>query len=141
MLRAEELEPDRAPQPRLDQLEALVEGMRAAGMPVELRLEGVAHPLSPGLELTAYRVVQEALTNALKHAQPSHVVVVVRYGAERLDISVENDGVTATRNGDGHGLIGMNERVTLYGGRLKVREGPHGSFRVDAEIPVEPELA
>lgn len=139
MLRAEDLEPDRAPQPRLDQVRALVAGMRTSGMPVDLRFEGVAQPLAPGLELTAYRVVQEALTNALKHSQPSRVAVLVRYGPERLDISVENDGVTAVRGEEGHGLIGMRERVSLYGGRLTLG-GAEGSFRVEAEIPVAPEL-
>jgi len=139
MLRAEELEPDRAPQPRLDQLDTLIAGIRSAGLPVELRIEGQTHPLSAGIELMAYRVVQEALTNALKHARPSRVEVVLRYGAERLDISVENDGVLPHTNGDGagHGLIGMNERVSLYGGRLAARARPGGEFRIDAEIPLE----
>jgi signal transduction histidine kinase len=137
MLREEELEPDRAPQPRLDQLDALIAGMRAAGMPVELQVDGAAHPLAPGIELTAYRVVQEALTNALKHAQPSRVAVVVRYATERLSVSVENDGVRTTRNGDGHGLIGMRERISIYDGQLEIDARTEGSFRVEATIPLQ----
>jgi len=137
MLRAPELEPERAPQPGLDQLGLLVGRMREAGLPVELLVEGDAHPLAAGLELTAYRVVQEGLTNALKHARPSHVEIVIRYGNGRLGVSVENDGVTTAGNGSGHGLIGMNERVTLYGGTLRAGLRPGGGFCVEAEIPLE----
>jgi signal transduction histidine kinase len=139
MLRAEELEVERAPQPGLDQLDALVGRMQEAGLPVELTVERSAHPLPAGVELTAYRVVQESLTNALKHARPSRVEVVVRYGRARLDVLVRNDGVSpaVNGNGSGHGLIGMNERVTLYGGRLEVGATSASEFRVHAEIPLE----
>jgi signal transduction histidine kinase len=139
MLRAEELEPERAPQPSLDQLNALVMRMSEAGLPVELQIEGARHPLPAGVELTAYRVVQESLTNALRHARPSRVEVVVRYAPSQLDVLVRNDGVSHFANGDGggHGLLGMNERVSLYGGRLEAGVAGEGTFRVHAEIPFE----
>jgi DNA-binding NarL/FixJ family response regulator len=114
MLRSDELEPSTAPQPRLDQLDGLIERMRRAGLPVALRITGSRHVLSAGVELTAYRVVQEALTNALKHARPSHVDVVLSYSPDRLEISIDNDGPCAAGNGTGQGLIGMNERVSRY---------------------------
>jgi signal transduction histidine kinase len=138
MLRAQELGPELAPQPGLDQLDTLVARMHDSGLPVELRIEGTAHPLPPGVELTAYRVVQESLTNALKHARPSTVEVAIDYRPSRLVVRVTNDGVVRPRNGDGHGLIGMNERVSLYGGRLDAATRADGTFRVHAEIPVEP---
>lgn len=139
MLRAQELEPELAPQPGLDQLDSLVARMREAGLPVELHVIGGPQPLPAGVELTAYRVVQEALTNAMKHARPSRVEVVVSLGAARLDITVENDGVSVVAREDpgGHGLIGMSERISLYGGRFLAGVRPGGAFRVDAEIPLE----
>jgi signal transduction histidine kinase len=137
MLRAAELGPELAPQPGLDQLDALLTRMREAGLPVELHIEGRAHPLPAGIELTVYRVVQEALTNALKHARPSQVDVVVRYGPTQLQLFVGNDGVSLGGNGGGHGLIGMQERVSLYGGRLDAGSHADGEFRVHAEIPLE----
>jgi signal transduction histidine kinase len=139
MLRAEELEPERAPQPSLDQLDALVTRMSEAGLPVELQVEGARHPLPAGIELTAYRVVQESLTNALKHAHPSRVEVVIRYQPAQLDVRIHNDGVSplANGNGSGHGLLGMNERVSLYGGHLDTGLTAEGTFRVHAEIPFE----
>jgi signal transduction histidine kinase len=137
MLRAAELGPELAPQPGLDQLDALLAGMREAGLPVELHIEGQAHPLPAGIELTAYRVVQEALTNALKHARPSQVDVLIHYGPAQLQVLIGNDGVSLGGNGGGHGLIGMQERVSLYGGRLDAGSHADGEFRVQAEIPLE----
>jgi signal transduction histidine kinase len=139
ILRADELDSDRAPQPRLDELAGLIERMCGAGLPIELQIEGTVQPLAPGIELTAYRVAQEALTNVLKHARPSHVAVVVRYGVDDLHIVIDNDGVVAGSYGAGHGLIGMNERVLVYGGRLVVGERPGGRFQVDAQIPLRGE--
>jgi signal transduction histidine kinase len=139
MLRAEELQPELGPQPDLDQLGALVQRMHEAGLPIELTIEGTARPLPAGVELTAYRVVQEALTNALKHARPTKVEVVIRYSPRQLDLLVCNDGIAHARNGNGngHGLIGMNERVSLYGGRLQAGSLDPSEFRVHAEIPLE----
>lgn len=139
MLRADELEADRSPQPGIEQLGLLVERMRDAGLPVELSVEGRRRALPAGLALTAYRVVQESLTNALKHAHPSLVEIVVRYEQAQLELRVVNDGVVA--NGrtveSGHGLIGMRERVSLYGGRLEARPEPGGRFLVEAGIPFD----
>jgi signal transduction histidine kinase len=114
--------------------------MREAGLPVQLQTEGTTRSLPAGVELAAYRVVQEALTNALKHARPSRVQVRLRFGANSLEISVENDGASQTGDGSGHGLIGMHERVALYGGRLTASARPDGGFHVDAEIPLGPAL-
>ncbi len=140
MLRSDDLEPELAPQPRLGELDMLLARMREAGLPVRLRIDGTARPLPAGVELAAYRVVQESLTNALKHAQPSHVEVILRFEAATLRISIENDGVRAAGDGTGHGLIGMNERVSLYGGTLTAGAGPDGTFHLDAQIPLGTEL-
>ena len=137
MLRADDVEPELAPQPSLHDLEALFGRMRDAGLNVEWRTQGSA-PISPGVELTVYRVVQEALTNALKHARPSRVAVALTYADNRLDVDVWNDGVggAARASGTGHGLLGMRERVSLYGGTLEATPEPAGSFRVLASIPL-----
>jgi signal transduction histidine kinase len=139
MLRAERTGSQLAPQPGLAELDLLVARTRDVRLPVTMRVEGSVRPLPPGLELTAYRVVQEALTNALKHARPSCVEVLVRYSPSRLDVQVENDGVLEA-SGDaagGHGLVGMTERVSLYGGALRTGKRPGGRFRVEAELPLE----
>jgi signal transduction histidine kinase len=112
--------------------------MREAGLPVQLQAEGSAQPLPPGVELTAYRVVQEALTNALKHAQPTRVDVALTFAGDRLEVAVRNDGVATRGNGTGHGLIGMRERVSLYGGTLDACMEAGGAFRLSASIPLEP---
>jgi signal transduction histidine kinase len=142
MLRAEELESELEPQPRLDQLAVLVARMRDAGLPVELHVDGDAHPLAPGVELTAYRVVQEALTNALKHSRPSRVEVEVGYRASLLEVRVRNDGVSRSVNGKshGHGLTGMNERVLLYGGRLETGTADADTFEVRVQLPLHATL-
>lgn len=138
MLRADDFGTDLAPQPSLHELETLLARMREAGLPVEIRFEGPTQQIPPGIELTAYRVVQEALTNALKHARPAQVDVSFRYEGDRLDIDVWNDGVQdrAKSNGPGHGLIGMRERVSLYGGTLDAQPEDDGTFRVLASIPL-----
>jgi signal transduction histidine kinase len=137
MLRSDELEPSTAPQPRLEQLGALIGRMRQAGLPVALQITGTRRVLSAGLELTAYRVVQEALTNALKHARPSHVDVGLAYSPDYLEISIDNDGPIVAGNGSGQGLIGMNERVSLYGGTLVAAPNPQGGYHVAARLPLE----
>jgi len=126
-----------APQPGLDHLPRLVADTRAAGVPVTLRTEGNAVPLPPGLDLTAYRVVQEALTNCRKHAAGASAQVVVRYGHDALELQIDNDAPRlppALAEG-GHGLIGMRERVSLYGGTLLVGTRPGGGFSVQASLP------
>jgi signal transduction histidine kinase len=136
VLRAEGEDAALAPQPGLDQLEELVQQSRAAGLPVEVRTEGEPAPLPPGVDLAAYRIVQEALTNARRHAGRAHASVTLRYREEVLDIVVEDDGDGAAANGaGGHGLTGMRERVRIYGGSLDAAPRPEGGFRVHAEVP------
>jgi signal transduction histidine kinase len=138
MLRRSDDELALAPQPSLRHLGSLVEQVREAGMPVELRVEGDERPIPPGIDLSAYRIVQEALTNALKHAGPAHARVTVRYGERELDIEIADDG--AGVNGDappgGHGLVGMRERVALFGGDLDTGRQSGGGYAVRARLPL-----
>ena len=129
-----------APQPGLDQLEQLIEQTRAAGLNVELELEGERVTLPPGVDLAAYRIVQEGLTNTIKHARAARATVGVRYLSGALELLVEDDGrgALSTGNGAGHGLIGMRERVALYGGTLETGARPGGGFRVAARLPLDP---
>src|SRR5262249_30076489 len=126
-----------APQPGLARLPELVDQVRAAGLAVDLHVEGEPHPLPAGVDLAAYRVVQEALTNTIKHAHASLADVRVRYDGEHVDLVVADDGVGAVLNGSngGHGLIGMRERVALYGGELETAVRPEGGFLVRATLP------
>jgi len=127
-----------APQPGLARLDALVEQARKAGLPVEMAVEGERRMLSPGVDLTAYRIVQEALTNALKHAGPAYAQVTIRYGRQALDLEITNDGrPTGKDEGTGHGLIGMRERVALYGGELEAGPREPSGYAVRARLPVE----
>jgi signal transduction histidine kinase len=126
------------PQPGLGSLQSLVEQMREAGLPVELRVEGEPLQLPPGVDLSAYRIVQEALTNTLKHAGQAEAEVVVRYGASELELEVVDNGSggAASVNGPGHGLIGMRERVALYGGELVTGTRNSGGYAVRARLPL-----
>jgi signal transduction histidine kinase len=137
MLRADEDDP-LAPQPGLSDLPRLVEQVREAGLPVELDIAGEPRVLPVGLELSAYRIVQEALTNALKHAGEAHATVRVRYLQDSLELEVVDDGPggQAAAAGGGHGLVGMRERVALYGGRFEAARHPNGGFTVRALLPV-----
>jgi signal transduction histidine kinase len=128
------------PQPTLRRLDELVAQVRATGTPVDLEIRGAARELAAGLELTAYRVVQEALTNALKHAPGAPVRVVVDYAAEGVRLSVEDDGTSAGPadvDSGGRGLLGIQERVALYGGELVTGPRPAGGFAVSALLPLE----
>lgn len=136
VLRADEDRLPLAPQPGLDQLPRLLERTRAAGLSVELRVEGEATPLPPGLDLAAYRVVQEALTNVLRHAGRATARVVLRYGADAVEVEVADDGRGPASSLRGHGLVGMRERVALYGGTLVVGAGERAGYRVLARLPV-----
>ena len=134
-----------APQPGLDEVEALIGRAREAGLRVELRVEGQPAPLPSGIDLAAYRVVQEALTNAIKHAGPASAHVVIRYGETDLELDVSDDGA-GPRERDatspwGHGLVGMRERVALYGGELQAGARAEGGFAIHARIPLEEEAA
>jgi signal transduction histidine kinase len=127
------------PQPSLAQLDLLVEQVERAGLPVRVSIDGDPAPLPAGVDLCAYRIVQEGLTNALRHAGPAHAEVLLRYGADSFDVEVRDDGRGASeRNGDGagHGLIGMRERVALYGGRLHAGPRGGGGFEVHAHLPL-----
>jgi len=126
-----------APQPSLRDLDALVTQLRAAGLRVEARVEGEPRALPTGLDLSAYRIVQEALTNALKHAAPSHVEVVVRYAEDAVVIEVTDDGSGGSAGrGTGNGLVGMRERVALFGGELRAGRRVEGGWALHATLPI-----
>jgi signal transduction histidine kinase len=133
----------RAPQPGLEDLDGLVARARAAGLPTELRIDGERRPLPTGADLAAYRIVQEALTNCLKHAGGAHARVAVTWSEEDVVLSVSDDGrgpgvPTPDDTGGGHGLVGMRERAALYGGEVVTGPAPNGGFVVRARIPLEP---
>ena len=140
VLRRPEEGPALAPQPTLEHLDKLVEHAREAGLPVELRVEGEPLPLPAGLDLTAYRLVQEGLTNALKHARAHRAQVLVRYSDGDIEVTVSDDGQGAGSDGGGggHGLVGMRERVAVYGGELEAGPRPEGGYRLRARLPVTP---
>ena len=137
VLRRPEEAPALAPQPSLDHLSRLVEQAREAGLPVELRIEGEATQLPAGVDLTAYRLVQEGLTNVVKHAQATRAEVLVNYGDGYLEVTV-NDNGQGVGNGDGggHGLVGMRERVSVYGGELDAGPQTGGGYRLRAKLPL-----
>jgi signal transduction histidine kinase len=137
ILREDEERAELTPQPRLAQLSVLLEQVREAGLDVELHIEGDSQLLPPGIELSAYRIVQEALTNILKHAQAGRADVVLRYADRSLELEVTDDGAAAPANGSGHGLIGMRERAALYGGTLTTGRQPNGGFFVAAQLPLD----
>jgi signal transduction histidine kinase len=125
------------PQPSLSRVDALVRQMAEAGLPVDVEVEGDPVPLAPGIDLSAYRIVQEALTNALKHAGPGRARVVITYRRDEIELEVSDDGggpALAAAPG-GHGLVGMRERVALYGGELESGLGSAGGFVVRARLP------
>lgn len=132
-----------APQPSLRELEALAAHVREAGLPVEIRIEGAPVPLPLGVDVSAFRIVQEALTNALKHAgRPARARVTVRYEPSAVEVEIEDDGTgEGTGGGTGHGLIGMRERVALYGGKLDAGRGDGGGYTVRARLPLGGALA
>jgi signal transduction histidine kinase len=138
VLRRPEEAPALAPQPSLEHLERLIESAREAGLPVEVRVEGEAVQLPAGVDLTAYRLVQEGLTNALKHAEASRAEVLVNYGEGHVEVTVSDDG-RGVGNGDGggHGLVGIRERVSVYGGELDAGPKPGGGYRLRAKLPLE----
>jgi signal transduction histidine kinase len=127
-----------APQPGLARLDALLEQVHAAGLQVDLTVEGTPHELPIGLDLSAYRIVQEALTNILKHAQASKATVRIRYEPDAIELEVIDDGrgPPADDAQRGQGIIGMRERAALVGGALRVGRAPGGGFAVDARIPL-----
>jgi signal transduction histidine kinase len=147
-------EQDLSPQPSLSRLNPLIDKIAFAGLPVEVRISGQPRPLPAGIDLTAYRIVQEALTNALKHGNRAKAEVTIRYTGQSLRVEVLNAGpsvLTGTTpapagpdpggsrgNGTGRGLLGLRERVALYGGDLDARRRLGGGYRVRARIPLDP---
>jgi signal transduction histidine kinase len=125
------------PQPGLDRVDTLVQDVGQAGLPVCLRVDGKPVALPPGIDVSAYRIVQEGLTNALKHAHASHAEVSLRYGTDHLGIEVRDDGRGPVATGSpGHGLIGIRERVKLYGGEMATEVASGGGFRLRARLPL-----
>jgi signal transduction histidine kinase len=137
MLRSDDRDP-RTPQPGLGDVALLIAQVREAGLPVTLTIEGSRRALPLGVELSAYRIIQEALTNALKHAGDAHASVLIRYGQDTLELEITDDGsgrpppVTS----GGHGLLGMRERVALYGGELAANRDPDRGFTVRVKLPI-----
>jgi signal transduction histidine kinase len=128
---------ERAPQPGLDSLDSLLEEVGRAGLPVQLHVDGEPFPLPRAIDLSAYRIVQEGLTNALKHAQASNAEVTVRYRHDELQLEVRDNGEgTSTSNGLGHGLVGVRERVRIYGGEMSAGTAPQGGFVLTTQLPL-----
>ena len=136
-----EIEPPTEPLPGLGDVEPLVSQVRGAGVPVDLLIEGRVRPLPESTELTAFRIIQESLTNAVQHGGPNVATKVrVEYGESHLDLTVEDDGrgaAAASGTPPGHGLVGMRERVAVLGGEFSADPKPGGGYRVRARIPVE----
>jgi signal transduction histidine kinase len=128
------------PRPSLDHVDALLAQYRAAGLEIALEVAGTRRALPPGVDLAAYRVVQEALTNTLKHAGPGPVAVRIAYAPTAVELEICNDGrnaPSANGRGGGHGLVGMRERTTIYGGSLEAGPRAGGGFQVAARFPLE----
>jgi len=126
-----------APQPSLDGLDALAAAVERAGLPVRVHIDGEPFRLPPAIDLSAYRIVQEGLTNALKHAHASHADVTVRYSPDELQIEVRDDGPgAAPSDGHGHGLVGIRERVKIYGGEMTAGAALDGGFVLSTRLPI-----
>jgi signal transduction histidine kinase len=138
-MRTEGEEPELLPQPGLDGIDSLLEEVGRAGLPVELHVEGDASPLPRAIELSAYRIVQEGLTNALKHAHATRADVTMRYEASALQLEIRDDGLgSTTSDGLGHGLVGIRERVKIYGGEMSTGVANGGGFVLRTRLPLMP---
>lgn len=136
-MRSEGDEAELGPQPGLDGLESLVAEVGRAGLPVELHVEGEPGPLPRAIDLSAYRIVQEGLTNALKHARATRADVTVRYEPHALQLEIRDDGLgSATSDGLGHGLVGIRERVKIYGGEMSAERENGGGFVLSTRLPL-----
>jgi signal transduction histidine kinase len=129
--------PNDAPAPNPGTVNDLVDRTRSAGQPVELNLNGTPRALAGGAEMAAYRVVQESLTNALKHAPGRRTTVDLTYGSDAIEVAVHTDGAVARASVDGRGLRGLRERVSVFGGDLRAGADPAGGFAVRARIPAK----
>jgi signal transduction histidine kinase len=139
LLREEDETGSLAPQPRVSQLAELTQSVRSTGLDVELAVHGVPVQLEPGIDLSAYRIVQEALTNTMKHGRASHALVSVRYGTRDLELEISDDGAGgSSAAAGGRGLLGMRERAEFFGGRLDHGVRPEGGYRVSVRLPLEP---
>jgi signal transduction histidine kinase len=136
MLRATGDDAALAPQPGLDELGRLAEAARTPDVDLELRTEGAPRPLPPGVDLAAYRILQEGLTNALRHSGATWVEVLVRYTSTAIELRVDDDGRGGDTGSGGHGLVGVRERVALYDGRVMAGSRPGGGFRLLATLPL-----
>jgi signal transduction histidine kinase len=137
-MRREGDEAELLPQPGLDGLDSLLDEIGRAGLPVQLHVDGEPFPLPRGVELSAYRIVQEGLTNALKHAHASDADVTVCYRPNELEIEVRDNGRgSATTDGLGHGLIGVRERVKIYGGKMSAGTATNGGFVLSTRLPLD----
>jgi signal transduction histidine kinase len=141
VLRGADADPERVPQPGMDRLEGLVAAVEGAGLTVDVRVEGDQRPLPPAMELSAYRILQEALSNALRHAPAAPAAVEVRYEAERLRLRVRNDrprvpGANPVAGAAGHGIVGMRERAAMLGGTLSAGPTSDGGYLVEAVLPL-----
>jgi signal transduction histidine kinase len=139
LLRTEPEAPDRTPQPALDRLPPLLDQVRRAGVPVELVIRGQPRPLPATVELNAYRIVQEALTNTLKHAGPTRATVTLDYEGEALRVEVTDEGsgpIPKGRPSTGFGLLGMQQRAALMGGQLVAGPEQGRGFRVTVRLPL-----
>jgi signal transduction histidine kinase len=136
-MRREGEEAELVPQPGLDGLDSLLEEINRAGLPVELHVDGDPVPLPRGIDLSAYRIVQEGLTNALKHAHASDADVTVRYLPDQLEIEIRDNGQgSSTTDGLGHGLVGVRERVKIYGGEMSAGTANGGGFVLSTRLPL-----
>jgi signal transduction histidine kinase len=130
-------EAELVPQPGLDGLDSLLGDISRAGLPVELHVDGKPIPLPRGIDLSAYRIVQEGLTNALKHAHARDADVTVRYRPDELEIEVRDNGRGSSKSdGLGHGLVGVRERVKIYGGEMTASTAPEGGFVLSTRLPI-----
>jgi signal transduction histidine kinase len=140
VLRSPEHAADVRPAPVLADLGELIANYRTAGLPVELRIQGPQRPLPGGVELSVYRIVEEALTNVLKHARPGAVMVELRFHGSVLEVTIEDNGATPAAEppagGSGHGILGMRERVAALSGEFEARQRVGGGFRVGARLPI-----
>jgi signal transduction histidine kinase len=149
LLRARDDAPEFAPQPGLSDLDELLAQSRAAGLPVELAVEGAPRRLAQSVDLSAFRIVQEALTNVVKHAGRARTALTITYGPEALELTIVDSGNPDRGDGGdgprrepgGHGLIGMRERTALFGGTLTAGPRPGHGFEVHASLPYDERIA